>query len=65
MYAWIWRHLPGTWQAKSGIAAAVAIVVALVLWYVVFPWMEPKVHFDHGVVHGEPTGSSGPAVPGG
>ena len=61
MYAWIWRRLPGTWQAKTALAVLLAVVAAVVLWYVVFPWLEPKVQFDHGVVDGTP---SSPATPG-
>jgi hypothetical protein len=55
VYAWIWRHLPGTWPAKTGIAVALVAVLAAVLWWGVFPWLEPKVQIDHGVVDGTPT----------
>lgn len=55
MYAWIWRHLPGAWPAKAALAAALALATGLVLWYVVFPWLEPKFQFDHGVVQGTPS----------
>jgi len=50
VYAWIWRHLPGTWRTKAATAAGLIVAVAAVLWYVVFPWAEPKVQFDDGVV---------------
>lgn len=52
MYAWLWRHLPGDWKLKTLIALALVAVVVIVLWYLVFPWAEPKVQFDHGVVNG-------------
>ncbi|WP_433331134.1 hypothetical protein [Spirillospora sp. CA-294931] len=55
MYSWIWRRLPGQWQTKAAIAAALVVALAAVLWYVVFPWAEPKLQFDHGVVDGTPT----------
>lgn len=58
MYAWIWRRLPGAWHTKLAVAAAVVLAFALVLWNVVFPWVEPKVQFDHGVVTGTPSPSS-------
>ncbi len=61
MYAWLWRHLPGDTLTRVGTAFGVILVVALVLWYVVFPWVEPKLQFDHGTVGG---GSSAPAHPG-
>ncbi|MFD0899504.1 hypothetical protein [Actinomadura sediminis] len=63
MYAWIWRRLPGAWHTKLAVAAAVALAIGLVLWNVVFPWVEPKVQFDHGVVTGTPSPSSSPGVP--
>jgi hypothetical protein len=68
MYAWIWRRLPGQWQAKAGIAAGLVLVACLILWYAVFPWLEQKVRFDHGVVQHGPSGSPVPGrttVPGG
>ncbi|MFI6514573.1 hypothetical protein ACIBF1_03325 [Spirillospora sp. NPDC050679] len=55
MYAWIWRALPGGWPVKSALALVLVAVVAAVLWYLVFPWLEPKVQFDHGVVDGTPS----------
>jgi hypothetical protein len=46
MYAWIWRHLPFGRPGKIiGSLLLVAIVVA-VLWYQVFPWIEPLLPFD-------------------
>ena len=50
MYAWIWRHLPGAWHTKTATALGLAVAVGAIFWYVVFPWMEPKVQFDHGVI---------------
>ncbi|GAA4061244.1 hypothetical protein [Actinomadura miaoliensis] len=53
MYAWIWRHLPGERLRTKALAAlALAAAGVLLLWYVVFPWLEPKVQFDRGVVDG-------------
>jgi hypothetical protein len=41
MYAWIWRHLPfGLWGRLSGSLLLVGGVAAL-LWFVIFPWMDP------------------------
>ncbi|GAA2098091.1 hypothetical protein [Actinomadura alba] len=50
MYAWIWRHLPGTAPARAATAVALAMIIAGLLWYLVFPWVEPKVQFDRGVI---------------
>ncbi|HEV7932096.1 MAG TPA: hypothetical protein VGP70_07200 [Actinomadura sp.] len=60
MYGWIWRRLPGAAGTRAMLAAALTIVVAAILWYLVFPWAERKVQFDHGVVEG---GTSAPATP--
>ncbi|MBC6457170.1 hypothetical protein [Actinomadura sp. HBU206391] len=60
MYMWIWRHLPGTPATRAATAAALALVLAAVLWYVVFPWLEPKVQFDRGVIDHH---TSGPSTP--
>lgn len=61
MYAWIWRRLPGAWQTKTATALGLFVAIAVLLWYVVFPWVEPKVQFDHGVVQDPvPSGSATP-----
>ncbi len=61
MYAWIWRHLPGETLTRVCTALGLVAVIGLVLWYAVFPWVEPKIQFDHGTVGGE---TSAPARPG-
>ncbi|MGW4208176.1 hypothetical protein ACWEIJ_09325 [Lentzea sp. NPDC004789] len=47
MYSWIWRHLPGPLYLR--IIEAVVLVVGIVtlLMFVVFPWVEPKLPFNH------------------
>jgi hypothetical protein len=60
MYAWLWRHLPGDTLQRAGIALAAVIVAGALLWYFLFPWVEPKLQFDHGTVGG---GASAPARP--
>jgi hypothetical protein len=55
VYLWIWRRLPDDPRVKLLIAAAAVLVAGLVLWYVVFPWLEPKTQFDHGVMDGTPS----------
>jgi len=52
MYLWIWRHLPAKSPlAKSAIAVALVLALAALLWYVVFPWVEPQIQFDQGTIH--------------
>jgi hypothetical protein len=60
MYAWLWRHLPGDTLQRAAIALGFVIVAGVLLWYFVFPWVEPKLQFDHGTVGG---GTSAPARP--
>jgi hypothetical protein len=59
MYAWIWRHLPGGLPGKIlGSLVLVAAAVAL-LFYVVFPWAEPRLPFNQVTVPQE-SATSGP-----
>jgi hypothetical protein len=58
MYAWIWRHLPfGRWGKIGGSLLLVAGAAAL-LWFVVFPWMDPWLEeallpWDEGQIEGD------------
>jgi hypothetical protein len=61
MYGTIWRLLPGDRAGKALTALAIILGVGALLWYLVFPWLEPKIQFDHGTVEG---GTVGPATPG-
>ncbi|WP_181188413.1 hypothetical protein [Actinopolyspora mortivallis] len=45
MYAWIWRHLPGSVPVKVVQAVVLVAVVVAVLLFVVFPWVEPVLPF--------------------
>ncbi|GAB3656163.1 hypothetical protein GCM10027589_15670 [Actinocorallia lasiicapitis] len=52
MYPWIWRHLPGgSPAAKAAVAVVVIGVLMLALWYFAFPWLEPRIQFDHGTLN--------------
>jgi hypothetical protein len=52
MYLWIWRHLPAKSPlAKAAMAAVLILAAAALLWYVVFPWLEPQIKFDQGTIH--------------
>lgn len=45
MYGWIWRHLPGPWPVRAGLAAGAVLAVVLVLFTTVFPWAEQSLPF--------------------
>jgi hypothetical protein len=40
MYSWLWRRLPLPTPWKIAMAVLAALVVAAVLWYVVFPYVD-------------------------
>lgn len=50
MYGPLWRRLPGTTAVKAVIALLLAVLVAGLLWYVVFPWLEPLIALDEGTL---------------
>ena len=68
MYVWIWRKLPGGIPGKlAGSLLLLAAAVAL-LFFVVFPWVEPKLPWNHVNVSGtggsSPPGATATATPG-
>lgn len=71
MYAWIWNHLPfarARWKALTSLVTVVGL--ASLLWFVVFPIIEPKMPFNDGQLDGtgevttsEPATSDSSAAP--
>jgi hypothetical protein len=47
MYTWIWRHLPGGLPAKMGGVFALLLGTLALLFFVIFPWIEPQLPFNH------------------
>jgi hypothetical protein len=47
MYTWIWRHLPGPVAVKLLETLIIVVAVVALLFFVVFPWLEPYLPFDH------------------
>jgi hypothetical protein len=43
MYSWIWRLLPGRTPAKLGGALVLLLAVVALLFFVVFPAVEPHL----------------------
>jgi hypothetical protein len=58
MYAWIWRHLPGSTPVRALCALLLAALVVFLLFSYVFPWLEPLSPFGGGgaVDGGTPAG---------
>jgi hypothetical protein len=61
MYSWIWRHLPFGLGGKIVGSLLLASAVGALLWFQVFPAVEPLLPFNDGQV----TQDSGPGGPGG
>jgi hypothetical protein len=75
MYAWIWRQLPFGLPGKLGGSVALAGIATALLWFVIFPWLDPFIEqtllpWNEGQLQGEfvPESESGnqpaPAVEG-
>jgi hypothetical protein len=47
MYTWIWRHLPGPVAVKLLETLIIILAVVALLFFVIFPWLEPYLPFDH------------------
>ena len=45
MYAWVWRHLPGSWPVRTLVAIALVAAVVVLLFGTVFPWAEDSLPF--------------------
>ncbi|GAA4054187.1 hypothetical protein [Nonomuraea soli] len=50
MYAWLWRMLPGGLGVRLLTATALVAAASAVLWYFVFPLLEPSVALDEVTV---------------
>jgi hypothetical protein len=50
MYVWIWRHLPGPTPARVAESLLLFLVVVALLFFVIFPWLEPYLPFDRAGV---------------
>jgi hypothetical protein len=63
VYAWVWRHIPVR-QAKFKAIISLVLVAAIgaLLWYKVFPAVEPILPFDDGQIensNGSPADGDG------
>jgi hypothetical protein len=50
LYGWLWRRLPGGWPLKVLVLGVAAAVICVLLFGVVFPWVEPRLPFNHVTV---------------
>jgi hypothetical protein len=50
----MWRKLPGPWPVKLLEALVAFAAVVVLLFTVVFPWIEPRLPFNDVTVDGSP-----------
>lgn len=43
MYVWLWRHLPGPLGIKLVQLLLLFLAVVALLFFVIFPWIEPHL----------------------
>jgi hypothetical protein len=46
VYGWLWRRLPGGPAARLAQLLLVLVVVGLLLWYLLYPWVSQHLPFD-------------------
>jgi hypothetical protein len=53
VYAWLWRHLPGGFALRLVSALLLLLGVLALLFFVVFPFVEPRLPFQDVTVEDE------------
>jgi hypothetical protein len=51
VYLWLWRALPGPWWVRGSLVALLVAGVVVVLFVVVFPWVDARLLGDPAVRH--------------
>jgi hypothetical protein len=46
MYGWLWRVLPGHWSIRLLIMLVLLSAVVVLLFGIVFPWVNPHLPFN-------------------
>lgn len=62
MYTWIWRRLPGGLAGKLVGSLVLVVAAVMVLFLVVFPWIGPKLPFNHVTVDTPTAPTAKPSV---
>jgi hypothetical protein len=47
MYGWIWRHIRGPLAVRIAISVVLVLGIVALLFFVVFPWIEPLLPFNN------------------
>jgi hypothetical protein len=61
MYGLLWRHLPGPWFARLGELLVLLVGILALLFYVVFPAVDPHLPFNEVTVQ-QPASTPTPTV---
>jgi hypothetical protein len=64
MYVWLWRHLPGNGWLRSLQCLALFAIVTVLLFFVVFPKVEPHLPFGNVTVEPRQTVVTDTPTPG-
>jgi hypothetical protein len=51
-YGWLWRRLPGSRLVRVVTLVVLAAIIVVLLFLVVFPWVEPRLPFNQVTVGG-------------
>jgi accessory gene regulator protein AgrB len=51
VYGWLWRKLPGNTAGKVAGCLVLFVAVVAVLFFVVFPYVEPRLPFNNVTVN--------------
>jgi hypothetical protein len=46
VYSWLWRSFPGGPLGKLVCTLVLVLGIAALLWFVVFPWIDPLLPFN-------------------
>jgi hypothetical protein len=58
MYAWIWHRLPGPSPVRAALSLALFMGVVAVLFTVVFPELDARLHLNEVTVEGDQVGGT-------
>jgi hypothetical protein len=51
VYGWLWRRIPGGVAAKISGCATLLLAALALLFFVVFPWVEPRLPWNDVTVN--------------
>lgn len=60
MYAWLWRHLPGSVVVRVATALIMVLLIVAVLFAWVFPWVNARLPIDTSATDRPPPAATTP-----